>query len=127
MLSSKTLLVGTDGASIVWRIRVPDSIEFIAYRRGDLAIMIRKTDGQVYRVEVVNQLSAIEAAVMVVEAADPVAFLEELRTKGMVEGAVLWMGEDPFAVEWAALVQNAVEKSVSQAVSGNNPLLELVL
>ncbi|WP_432263268.1 hypothetical protein [Cupriavidus sp. TMH.W2] len=124
MMSSKDLLVGSDGQVLVVRFRRPTGIEFVAYRRKDQKLLIRKIDGQLYAVAVTEMGTPIEMMAALAASDNPVEELETQRKAGKVMGAVQYLSDDPFVGEWAPLVQTAIEKAVS-IDSVNNDVLVL--
>ncbi|ABO59710.1 hypothetical protein LA345_40775 (plasmid) [Burkholderia vietnamiensis] len=123
MMSSKDLLVGSNGSVLVGRLRRPAGLEYFAYAKGKQSILIRKDDGQIFSIEVSHGSSPIEVIANLAASEAPLEAIENMRREGVVEGAVQYLGEDSFVGEWAPLVQTVIEKAVSVGGANNEVLV----
>jgi hypothetical protein len=134
MMSNENLYVGTDGKVLVGRYRKAAEIEMFALVRGEWQIFIRRVDGQVYTVKVTGSSTPIEIMDHLAQAATTglatltaPQWLEHLLSLGKVEGAALYLSEDPFRAGWSSLVETDFEKAVTgtSAVANNDFELEI--
>lgn len=135
MMSNENLYVGTDGKVLVGRYRKAAEIEMFASVRGEWQIYIRKVDGQVYTVKVTGSSTPIEIMDHLAQAASVTGlatltapqWLEHLLSLGKVEGAMLYLSEDPFRTGWSSLVETDFEKAVTGTshVANNDFELEI--
>jgi hypothetical protein len=132
MMSNENLYVGTDGKVLVGRYRKASVIEMFALVRGEWQIFIKKVDGHVYTVKVNGSSTPIEimanlaqASTTGIAAMNAPEWLDHLLSLGRVEGAVLYLGEDPFRGGWTRLVETVFEKAVTETSADANNDFEL--
>lgn len=127
--SSKDLVSGAKHDVLAGRIKRTTGLQYFGYRKGADSILIKMAEGNLFEIPVTPAGSAIVVVAAVASAFDagstPADVLDDFRRRGEVEGAVQYLGADPFVGEWAELVQTPMEKEASAAPANTAFTLEI--